>query len=65
MRFVDYDGLEMIGWEPFQASLAVCRYTFCWIIAKWNGYPKGGEKGALVRAWDKTQKSWIPLERAQ
>jgi hypothetical protein len=30
---------------------------------KWNGYPTGGEKNALGRAWDKTKKSWIP-ERA-
>jgi hypothetical protein len=26
---------------------------------KWNGYPRGGEKGALGRAFDKSQKSWI------
>jgi hypothetical protein len=35
------------------------------VFMKWNGYPKGGEKGALGRAWDKTQKSWLPVTRAQ
>jgi hypothetical protein len=32
---------------------------------KWNGYPKGGEKAALARARDKSEKSWIPLKGAQ
>ena len=35
------------------------------VFMKWNGYPRGSEKGALGRAWDKTQKSWIPMEPAQ
>jgi hypothetical protein len=35
------------------------------VFMKWAGYPKGGEKGALGRAWDKTEKSWIPREQAQ
>jgi len=35
------------------------------VFMKWNGYPKGGEKMALGRAWDKSMKSWIPTEKAQ
>lgn len=35
------------------------------VFMKWNGYPRGGERGALGRAWDKTTKSWIPVTRGQ
>jgi hypothetical protein len=35
------------------------------VFMKWNGYPKGGEKAPLGRAWDKSQKSRIPLERSK
>jgi hypothetical protein len=35
------------------------------VFMKWAGYPRGGEKGALRRAWDKSEKSWIPVEKAQ
>jgi hypothetical protein len=32
---------------------------------RWDGYPAGGQEGALRRAWDKSEKSWIPVEKAQ
>jgi hypothetical protein len=35
------------------------------VFMKWNSYPKGGEKAALGRAFDNTEKSWIPVQRAQ
>ena len=35
------------------------------VFMRWNGYPAGDEKGALGRAFDKTEKSWVPMERAQ
>ena len=35
------------------------------VLMKWNGYPRGGEKAALGRAWDKTEKSRMPVTRAQ
>ena len=35
------------------------------VFMKWNGYPKGGEKAALGRAWDKSEKSWIPVTQAR
>jgi hypothetical protein len=27
------------------------------VFMKWNGYPTGGEKAALGRAWDRTRKA--------
>jgi hypothetical protein len=35
------------------------------VFMKWNGSPTGGERAALGRAWDKSEKSWIPVEKAQ
>jgi len=35
------------------------------VFMKWTGYPKDDEKGASARAWDNSEKSWIPVTRAQ
>jgi hypothetical protein len=70
-RYYHQFGFQETGRAKFDPALAPANWNYKKdgtpdvVFMKWNGYPKGGEKGALGRAWDKTERGWVPRKKAQ